>query len=171
MHSAGKQGRGVRRALAVASVAFATAFGVLASAFVAAPAPAMAEQAYKVYPTPQALEYGTGEVTLPDTVNVVVESGVDQETERRLNEVLALKNIAPQEAQAPGSDASGTEVLVGISGSKGAVDQLATSGAVSPQAELFTKTDAYYLSIQARPIPRPRASWFWVATPTRLSTV
>ena len=150
MHSAGKQGRGVRRALAVAAVAFATAFGVLASAFVAAPAPAMAEQAYKVYPTPQALEYGTGEVTLPDTVNVVVESGVDQETERRLNEVLALKNIAPQEAQAPGSDASGTEVLVGISGSKGAVDQLATSGAVSPQAELFTKTDAYYLSIQAK---------------------
>ena len=150
MHSAGKQGRGVRRALAVASVAFATAFGVLASAFVAAPTPAMAEQAYKVYPTPQALEYGTGEVTLPDTVNVVVESGVDQETERRLNEVLALKNIAPQEAQAPGSDASGTEVLVGISGSKGAVDQLATSGAVSPQAELFTKTDAYYLSIQAK---------------------
>ena len=144
MHSTGMKGRGIRKALSAAFVA-------LAAAAIAAPAPARAaEQAYKVYPTPQALEYGTGEVVLPETVNVVVEPGIDQETQRRLDETLALKDIASKKVEQPGTDAAATEVLVGISGSKGAVDQLVTAGAVTPSAELFTKTDAYHLAIQPK---------------------
>ncbi|MDO4436409.1 MAG: beta-N-acetylglucosaminidase domain-containing protein [Coriobacteriaceae bacterium] len=119
-------------------------------ALLAAPAAAFAGQTYQVYPTPQSIEYTEGEVTLPESVNVVLDPGVDAETERRLNETLALKNITANKVDAPGKDANAVEVLVGINGSKGAVDQLVQSGAVAPQAELFGKLDANFVAVQPK---------------------
>ncbi len=116
-------------------------------ALVAAPATALAAQTYQVYPTPHAIEYGEGEVTLPETVNVVLDPGVDAETEKRLNDILALKQIKANKVDAPGKDANAVEVLVGINGSKGPVDQLVQSGAVTPQADLFKKTDANFVTV------------------------
>lgn len=116
-------------------------------ALVAAPATALAAQTYQVYPTPHAIEYGEGEVTLPETVNVVLDPGVDAETEKRLNDILALKQIKANKVDAPGKDANAVEVLVGINGSKGPVDQLVQSGAVTPQVDLFKKTDANFVTV------------------------
>ena len=86
-------------------------------------------------------------MTLPETVNVVLDPGVDAETEKRLNDILALKQIKANKVDAPGKDANAVEVLVGINGSKGPVDQLVQSGAVTPQADLFKKTDANFVTV------------------------
>ena len=108
-----------------------------------------AEGDYQIYPTPQAISYATGEVKLEKDVTTVVESGIDAETKARLDETLKLKGMkaAANEAVPQGK---GTAVLVGIKGSKGAVDahvdKLVKEGKLSYTDGLFDKTDAYLLA-------------------------
>ena len=79
-----------------------------------------AEQEYEIYPTPQDISYGNGVMELGETANLVIEDTIDDATVNRLNDILAIKNIAGTRSE---SVASGvTNVLVGTKGSGGAVE-------------------------------------------------
>lgn len=117
----------------------------------AAPASA-AETEYAIYPTPHSVVYGDGAVSLTKA-DLVVEPGIDSETQTRLDEVLSLKAIPgitwKGEDPLPSSD--GLSVLVGTKGSGGAVDQhvaqLVESGKLTYDASIFGKIDAYLLAV------------------------
>ena len=77
-------------------VAGALAVTAAVCSAVALAQPAQAEDAttYTLYPTPQVMTYDDGTITLGDTVDVVVEDGIDDDTVARLDEALDLKGIA-----------------------------------------------------------------------------
>lgn len=110
---------------------------------------AYAEQAgYQLYPTPHGMEYAEGTHVLPNEATTVIESGIDSDTVQRLNETMALKDIACTKAsEVP---AKGTAVLVGVQGSGGAVDayvkQLVERKELTYPSALFEETDAYLLA-------------------------
>ena len=107
-----------------------------------------AESGYQIYPTPQAITYAEGEVTVGKDVTTVLESGLDADTTARLDEALALKGI--EGTQGDSVAETGTTILVGIKGSKGAVDthvdKLVKEGKLSYTDGLFEKSDAYLLA-------------------------
>ena len=51
------------------------------------------QQGYEIYPTPHSTVYQDGDYIMYDEVNVVCESGIDEATQARLEEVAALKNL------------------------------------------------------------------------------
>lgn len=108
-----------------------------------------ATAAYQLYPTPHDLKMGEGAQTLRSKATVVLEDGIDADTEARLNEALQLKGITPAKADKP-SGKGATNVVVGVDGSNGAadklVDELAASGELKYDKDLFKKTDAYLLA-------------------------
>lgn len=118
------------------------AFGAAAPAWAA-------EDGYRIYPTPHAVSYAEGAQTLRKEATVVIEDGIDADTEARLNEALALKGMKAKRADAPGG-ARTTNVLVGVKGSGGTVDAmvdaLIESGDLVIDEGLFDKTDAYVLA-------------------------
>ncbi len=136
--------KGVFRALATAVCATAAA----AAATLSLALPAFAQTEYTIYPSVQSISYGAGTLQLPDTVDVLVEPGIDAATGQRLTDTLKLKNIKANKIERPGTDPARTEVLVGTSGSKGAVDALVSAGGVAPERDLFSHTDAYLLAVQ-----------------------
>ncbi len=100
-------------------------------------------ETYEIYPTPHEIEYDAGSWELSAEANVVLESGIDEATEVRLDEVLGLKEMAAAEAEAAANGK--TNILVGIYGSGEYVDgYVADNYEVS--ADLFEKTDAYFLT-------------------------
>lgn len=107
-----------------------------------------AESGYQIYPTPQAITYAEGEVTVDKDVTTVLESGLDADTTARLDEALALKGI--EGTQGDSVAETGTTILVGIKGSKGVVDthvdKLVKEGKLSYTDGLFEKSDAYLLA-------------------------
>lgn len=128
----------------------ALATSVLAGAcMLCAPGVAQAaESGYQIYPTPQAITYAEGEVTVDKDVTTVLESGLDADTTARLDEALALKGI--EGTQGDSVAETGTTILVGIKGSKGVVDthvdKLVKEGKLSYTDGLFEKSDAYLLA-------------------------
>ena len=108
-----------------------------------------AEGDYQIYPTPQAISYAQGEVKLEKKATTVVESGIDAETKTRLDETLKLKGIEATASETV-PQGKGTAVLVGVKGSKGAVDtyvkKLVKEKKLSYTDDLFGKTDAYLLA-------------------------
>ena len=128
----------------------ALATSVLAGAcMLCAPGVAQAaESGYQIYPTPQAITYAEGEVTVDKDVTTVLESGLDDDTIARLDEALALKGI--EGTQGDSVAETGTTILVGIKGSKGVVDthvdKLVKEGKLSYTDGLFEKSDAYLLA-------------------------
>lgn len=108
-----------------------------------------AEGDYQIYPTPQAISYAQGEVKLDKKATTVVESGIDAETKARLDETLKLKGIEATASETV-PQGKGTAVLVGVKGSKGAVDtyvdKLVKEKKLSYTDGLFDKTDAYLLA-------------------------
>ena len=131
-----------RRSRAVfAGVAAAAALAVACGV----PALANAEGSeYKIYPTPHEITYGTGTVDFEGTVNTIVGDDIDGYTEDRLDEVLELAGVTATPAEATSNDGEGLEILVGVEGSGDAADTYVTE---DPSADLFTKTDAYYLAV------------------------
>ncbi len=119
-----------------------TAFGAATPAWAA-------EGDYQIYPTPHAVTYAEGTQTLRKEANVVLEDGIDADTEARLNESLALKGMKAKKAKRLGSKRS-TNILVGVKGSNGVVDTMVTeltkSGELTVADDLFSKTDAYLLA-------------------------
>lgn len=66
---------------------------------------------YEIYPTPRSVVYQDSSFTLADKTNVVYDSTIDEATQKRLNEVLAIQNITGTVTGAVASN--GMNVLVG----------------------------------------------------------
>lgn len=65
---------------------------------------------YEIYPTPRSVVYQDSSFTLADKTNVVYDSTIDEATQKRLNEVLAIQNITGTVTGAVASN--GMNVLV-----------------------------------------------------------
>ena len=78
---------------------------------------------YKIYPTPQSIDYQTGDFVIHDTVNVIFENGIDQYTRDKLLSILEEKGIHAQQSQSF-SDGM-TNIQIGIHDSNQWVDQFA----------------------------------------------
>lgn len=99
---------------------------------------------YAIYPVPQDADYGAGgEFLLDETVSVVSETGVDEYTTDFLDEILEKYDRTKAQAAAPVE--SGSQILLGIKGSGGAVDTYANDISLS-KSDLFEQTDSYLLS-------------------------
>ncbi len=138
-----KAGHGLRW-FAAGSLAVAAA--VCSAVALAQPAQAEDATTYTLYPTPQVMTYDDGTITLGETVDVVVEDGIDNDTVARLNEALDLKGITSEEATAPDADGQ-VDVLVGIEGSGDVVDKYVDTAGLTIEEGLFEKTDAYLLAL------------------------
>ena len=68
------------------------------------------------------MTYANGEVPISDTITTVVEEGIDADAITRMNEVLDLKGLKAAQSDSVPAGSGETSLLVGIRGSKGAVD-------------------------------------------------
>ena len=105
-----------------------------------------AETEYEIYPSPHVMEYTEGSYIINTTaaVNVVYESGIDEATRARLNEVLALKSditVSKSDKIVEGA----TNILVGIDGSGEYVDTYADENVTVSTESLFDELDSYVL--------------------------
>ena len=103
-----------------------------------------AETGYEIYPNPHVLSYEGESWIIKNDVNVVYEDGIDEATQDRLEEVFALKGgitVSESDAIVEGK----TNVLVGIDGSEGYVDQYAEENVELSTDGLFDKLDSYVL--------------------------
>lgn len=109
------------------------------------------EAKYTIYPTPQSVVYNADEatLTLPEEVNVVFESGIDQATKDRLSAVLSVKGITAKEVSE--AESGKVNILVGINGSNGAAAAYAEEN-LEYAEDLFDNRDAYILAIEENQI-------------------
>ncbi len=96
---------------------------------------------YNIYPIPQSITY-SGDVFELKDVAIVAEAGVDKYTIDFLKEVLADYDVTYTEAQA--AQSGKTNIMLGIEGSDGVVDQYADGITVS-NTSLYEQNDAYML--------------------------
>ena len=124
--------------LTASAVAAVTVLGTGTSAAQAA------EAEYEIYPKPHEISYEGDSWILKNEVNVVYEDGIDEATQDRLDEVFALKDgitVSESDEIVEGK----TNVLVGIDGSDGYVDQYAEENVEVSADGLFDKLDSYVL--------------------------
>lgn len=100
---------------------------------------------YEIYPIPQLLNYKNTTTVLREKINVVYESGIDEYTKNRMNEVALLKNIPVSVSDEVVENA--TNVLIGINGSEEYVDNYAKNNMNLNDSSLFSKLDAYLMDI------------------------
>lgn len=103
-----------------------------------------AETQYEIYPAPHEITYGDGDYIIRNDVNVVYEDGIDEATRDRLKEVLELKSdisFSESEEIVKGK----TNILVGIEGSGGYVDEYVDDNITVSTENLFDKLDSYVL--------------------------
>ena len=108
------------------------------------PAAQAAEAEYEIYPKPHEISYEGDSWILKNEVNVVYEDGIDEATQDRLDEVFALKDgitVSESDEIVEGK----TNVLVGVDGSDGYVDQYAEENVEVSADGLFDKLDSYVL--------------------------
>ena len=108
------------------------------------PAAQAAEAEYEIYPKPHEISYEGDSWILKNEVNVVYEDGIDEATQDRLDEVFALKDgitVSESDEIVEGK----TNVLVGINGSDGYVDQYAEANVEVSTEGLFDELDSYVL--------------------------
>ena len=100
---------------------------------------------YEIYPAPQNIQYTGGDYII-NGVNVVYEDGIDEATQARLEEALALKpDVKINVLDEPAIEEGKTTILVGIDGSDGFVDKYAEANSMVTVAGLFEELDAYML--------------------------
>ena len=124
------------------ALCFLTVFSAVSPAWAA-------ENELQLYPTPHYCVESKGTMILRREATVVLEDGIDSDTEARLNEVLSLAQVKGNKADSIGGKGS-TNIMVGVKGSHGAVDQMVEELIASHQLtlndrDLFKKTDAYLL--------------------------
>lgn len=95
---------------------------------------------YEIYPRPQQVKYQPNRFKVGDTVNIVLERGIDSYTRKRLETLLKKNNIAFSNRTSPVSDQ--TNILVGINQSGGMVDQYFNEK-VTHREKFFDKNDAH----------------------------
>ena len=133
------------RRLTAAALAVVMGAGCVTLAPFQAQAEGSGDTGYEIYPNPHVMDYGGDEYIVKTQVNVVFESGIDQYTKDRLDEVLELKNIDSY-TTSDKIDSSKTNILVGIEGSNEYVDTYADENLGETTTEnLFDKTDSYVL--------------------------
>src|SRR5699024_11021923 len=102
------------------------------------------EKKYEIYPQPQNISYIDGSLEVTDTVNLVLEEGLDTYTVDKAKQVLRDNDIDFEVTDSISSDL--TNVLVGIKDSGETVDQYFTSE-VNAQ-DNFDEIDAHNISIK-----------------------
>lgn len=107
-----------------------------------------AGEEYEIYPTPHEISYGDGSYIIDTSdINIVYEDGIDEATQDRLEEALALKGdytANESDAIVPGA----TNILVGIDGSGGYVDTYVDENIGVSTSGLFDELDSYVLDSQ-----------------------
>lgn len=99
---------------------------------------------YHIYPIPQNITYGEESFKLKEVV-IVAEAGVDKYTKDFLKEVLTDYEVEYTEATS--AQSGKTNIMLGIEGSDGVVDQYADSIAIT-NTSLFEKNDAYMMDVK-----------------------
>lgn len=110
---------------------------------------AIADNVYSIYPIPQEQVAVTGNASISSKVNLVVEAGIDDVTRKRATDILTQNGI--QVVISDKEDASMSNIYLGINGSKGAGDALATS--LQLKRDVFTqanKFDRHCVSLTSR---------------------
>jgi hypothetical protein len=95
---------------------------------------------YEIYPTPQSIEYGTGNLVLTDKVTVTAGSAIDSYTQKKIDDTLAVLGLTKVS-----SGAANTKLTVGVYGSGDAADKFGMLHGADE--EVFAKFDAYMLWI------------------------
>lgn len=135
------------RRLTAAALAVVMGAGCVTLAPFQAQAEGTGETGYEIYPNPHVMTYTGEDYVVRNEVNVVFEDGIDKYTKDRLGEVLALKgdiSYTTSDKIVSGK----TNILVGIEGSKGYVDQYAEKNLEVTTDGLFDKLDSYVLDNQ-----------------------
>jgi len=107
--------------------------------------PAKDEQVYEIYPVPQSIVYHKGNLDLSSDINIVFESGLDEATKNRLNDVLASKNLT----HTVGNEIQKgkTNIIIGINNSGEIVDEYFNANGLDDEAH-FKKIDSHILSVK-----------------------
>lgn len=82
-----------------------------------------AQQCYEIYPVPQKQQSIPGQVRFTDSVNIVVESGIDEATVKRARQILTEKGLSPCISQHLNKGKS--NLLLGIQNSGNIADRKA----------------------------------------------
>lgn len=107
--------------------------------------PAKDKKGYEIYPIPQSIVYNKGNLDLGSDINVVFESGLDEATKNRLNEVLAIKNI--HHTVGTEIQEGKTNVIVGIHNSGEIVDTYFDTKGLDDEAH-FKENDSHIVSVR-----------------------
>lgn len=102
------------------------------------------EKKYEIYPQPQNISYTGGSLELSNTVNLVLEGGLDTYTINKAKQILSDSDIDYEVTDSISADS--TNVLVGIKDSNEAVDQYLTNE-INDQNH-FDEIDAHSLSVK-----------------------
>ncbi|AZU64733.1 beta-N-acetylglucosaminidase domain-containing protein [Neobacillus mesonae] len=99
---------------------------------------------YQIYPNPHEIHYQDKQFEISNTLNIVYESKIDSYTKKRVEEILASKNIKFTISNEIAADK--TNFLVGVYQSKEYVDQYFKDKQLS-DAAILAKLDANIISI------------------------
>ena len=103
-------------------------------------------QKYKIYPIPQQMQQGTETVSFTSVVDVVCESGIDAFTRNRLEGILVEHGMTANFTDA--ATAGRSAIWLGINGSKGKADLLATERGLNRTVLTMSgKYDRHILSL------------------------
>lgn len=108
---------------------------------------AQAKQVYQIYPIPQVQHAGVGQAAFSSQVNIVAEPGIDAVTIDRARQVLADHGL--DAAVSTRVSSKGSNLLLGVNGSKGVVDQRVTALRIDRGLFTLAKYDRHILSLTA----------------------
>ena len=108
---------------------------------------AQAKQVYQIYPIPQVQHAGVGQAAFSSQVNIVAEPGIDAVTIDRARQVLADHGLDAVVSTRVSS--KGSNLLLGVNGSKGVVDQRVTALRIDRGLFTLAKYDRHILSLTA----------------------
>ena len=100
---------------------------------------------YTIYPTPHEISYDNDSFNLSDDVNVVYGSAIDSYTKDHVVDVLGI--LEKTNTVSDVIDESKTNVIVGVYNSNDYADEYFKTHSLIKDEGLFSKTDAYILSV------------------------
>ena len=102
---------------------------------------AQGKNGYDIYPVPQKQVIGEESVDMPRMINIVAESGIDDVTKERAEQILADYNIKKA--------VEGSNLYLGVAGSKGVADVLAEKLKLDRSIFKLQKYDRHILAIRS----------------------
>lgn len=104
------------------------------------------DKTYAIFPTPHEVVYGEENFVISDDVNVVYGEGIDKYTKDHTVDVLGLLNKTCTVSETVSVDK--TNVILGIYNSDDYVDKYFKENNLIDSEDLFSKYDAYILSVK-----------------------